>query len=69
MNGIDLYNFQYLAYADYLGTFTFAISGALVAQKRSFDIFGDRAYLFISHHIGGSQCRYQQYILARSNEK
>tara|TARA_R110002049_G_scaffold224666_2_gene396367 strand:+ start:586 stop:1257 length:672 start_codon:yes stop_codon:yes gene_type:complete len=40
MNGIDLYNFQYLAYADYLGTFTFAISGALVAQKRSFDIFG-----------------------------
>lgn len=40
MNGIELYNIPYFTYADYIGTFTFAISGALAAQKRSFDIFG-----------------------------
>jgi len=54
MNEIGFYNIEYLTYADYVGTFTFAISGALAAQKRSFDVFGVIVVAFLTAMGGGT---------------
>jgi len=49
-----LYQVNYFSWADYLGTFTFALSGALVAQKRSMDLFGILVVAFCTAVGGGT---------------
>lgn len=43
-----------LTIADYLGTFVFAVSGALAAQKRAFDLFGVSVVAFLTALGGGT---------------
>lgn len=53
---MQFFTLNYLSFADYLGTFTFALSGALAAQKRSLDVFGILVVAFCTA-IGGGTLR------------